>query len=182
MVKLLQPCYDFRHIHAEANVFKMEIAAAVLCFILLAAGALGVILPVLPGIPLAWLGLFVYALATGFENITVLTIIVFLVLSLLTLLVDFIAPMLGAKKYKAGKLGMLGALVGSIVGVLALGFWGIILGPLAGAIIGEIIASRGNLKQSFGSGIGTMVGCVFGSLFKLVLILVMAGFFVAALF
>ena len=153
----------------------------VLCFILLIIGSLGVVLPVLPGIPLAWLGLFIYALATGFEKISVAAVVIFFILMVISMVLDFIAPLLGAKKYRASKLGILGTFIGSFVGIFVLGLWGIILGPLVGAIAGELLA-RGNLKQALESGVGTMVGCVFGSLFKLVLILIMAGFFIASLF
>ena len=144
-------------------------------------GALGVVLPVLPGIPLAWLGLFIYALATGFEEISVTVIVVFFVLMVLSLVLDFLAPLLGAKKYRASALGVIGAFIGTIVGIFVLGFWGIILGPLAGAFLGELIAS-GKPKQAFGSAVGAFLGLVAGSLVKLTLILIMAGFFIASFF
>ena len=144
-------------------------------------GALGVVLPVLPGIPLAWLGLYIYALATGFEEISVTVIVVFFILMALSLVLDFLAPLLGAKKYRASALGVIGAFVGTIVGLFVLGFWGIILGPLAGAFLGELIAS-GKPKQAFGSAVGAFLGLVAGSLVKLTLILIMAGFFIASFF
>lgn len=159
----------------------MEIAALILCFLLLIVGFLGVILPFLPGIPLAWAGVFLYGLATGFEKLSLTTVMVFLGLTLLSLLVDFIAPMLGAGKYKASKLGILGVFVGSIVGIFAFGFWGVILGPLIGAVAGELLACR-DPRQALFTGVGTMVGCIFGSFFKLVLIMVMAGFVIISLF
>ncbi|GAG62169.1 unnamed protein product [marine sediment metagenome] len=46
----------------------------ILCSVLMVVGLLGVVLPVLPGIPLAWLGLFIYALGTGFERISIATV------------------------------------------------------------------------------------------------------------
>ena len=153
----------------------------IICFALLIIGSLGVVLPVLPGIPLAWLGLFIYALATGFENISIVTIVIFFILMVISMLLDFIAPLLGAQKYRASKLGILGTFIGSLVGIFVLGFWGIILGPLVGAICGELLA-RANPKQALESSVGTMVGCIFGSLFKLVIILIMAGFCIASLF
>lgn len=55
----------------------METASIIICSILMIVGLLGVVLPVLPGIPLAWLGLFIYALVTGFERISIATVIVF---------------------------------------------------------------------------------------------------------
>jgi uncharacterized protein YqgC (DUF456 family) len=156
-------------------------ASITICSILMLAGLLGVILPVLPGVPLAWLGLFLYALGTGFKNVSVVTVIVFFTLMVLTLVIDFLAPAMGARKFWASKLGIIGAFLGSIVGIILLGFWGIILGPLAGAFLGELIA-RGKPKQALGSALGTFVGFVAGSLFKIVLILIMAGIFIASLF
>ena len=139
------------------------------------------ILPVLPGIPLAWLGLFIYAFATGFEKISVTLIIIFFVLMILTLVLDFLAPLLGAKKYRASKLGVVGAFLGTILGIFVLGFWGIIFGPLTGAFLGELIVSR-RPKHAFGTAIGAFVGLLAGSLIKLILILIMAGFFIASFF
>lgn len=159
----------------------MVSASIVACFILLFLGALGVLLPFLPGVPLAWLGIFLYALATGFETLSVTTIGVFFGLMVLTQILDFIAPMLGAKKYRASKYGIIGALIGGIVGIFVLNIWGIIVGPLIGAFVGEMIALR-RPNEALGASFGAFVGCLAGSLIKLVLVMVMAGFFIASLF
>ena len=153
----------------------------ILCSILMFAGLLGAVLPFLPGVPLAWLGLFIYALVTDFENISVTVVVIFFVLTMFTLILDFVAPMLGAKKYRASKYGVIGAFIGFIAGIFVLGFWGIILGPLAGAFLGELISMR-KPKQALGSALGAFVGFIAGALFKIVLIFVMAGFFIASLF
>lgn len=154
---------------------------AIICIILMLIGLLGIILPFLPGIPVAWLGLFIYAIGTGWERISVTVIIVFAVLTALSLLFDLIAPILGAKKYKASKWGILGTSIGLIAGVLIFNVWGIILGPLLGALIGELIAGKPT-DQAFKSALGALVGFIFGSLIKIILILVMAGFFIVSLF
>jgi hypothetical protein len=159
----------------------MEIVAIIVCSVLIVVSLLGVILPVLPGVPLAWLGLFIYALLTGFEKLSVATIVIFFVLMVLTLMLDFAFPLLGARKYQASKFGIIGAFLGTVVGIFALGFWGIIVGPLAGAFVGELIA-RGKPKQALGSAVGAFLGFIAGSLFKIILILIMAGFFIASLF
>ena len=156
-------------------------ALIILCSILMVVGLLGVVLPVLPGIPLAWLGLFIYALGTGFERISIATAVVFFVLMLLTLALDFVAPMLGAKKYQASKFGTIGAFLGFTVGIIVFGFWGIILGPFIGALLGELLAKR-KPKQALGSALGAFLGLVAGALFKIIVILVMAGFFIASFF
>ena len=89
------------------------VALTILCSVLMLIGLLGVVLPGLPGVPLCWLGLFIYALGTGFERIPILTVVVFFVLMLLTLVLDFVAPMLGARKYRASKFGIFGAFLHS---------------------------------------------------------------------
>ena len=69
----------------------------IICLTLMVIGLVGVIVPFLPGVPLAWLGLFIYALATGFDKISILATVIFFVVMLVTLALDLIAPMLGVK-------------------------------------------------------------------------------------
>ena len=157
------------------------IALIIVCSILMVVGLVGVILPILPGIPLSWLGLFIYATGTGFERISITTVVIFFILMMLTLVVDFVAPMLGARKYKASRLGIFGAFFGFTAGIFIFGIWGVILGPFIGTLVGEIIAGKKS-KQAFKSALGTLLGFIFGALFKLIIILVMAGFFIASLF
>ena len=153
----------------------------ILCSVLMVVGLAGVILPILPGIPLAWLGLFVYALGTGFDRISITTTVVFFVLMVFTLLLDFIAPMLGARKYKASKYGILGAFLGLMAGMIVFGFWGIILGPFIGAFLVELIAQK-RTDVAFKSAFGTFLGFIAGTLLKIIIIFIMLGFFVASWF
>jgi hypothetical protein len=155
------------------------LVALILSIVLMVVGLAGVVLPFVPGVPLAWLGLFIYASATGFETISWLVIIVFLVITLILTALDFLAPMWGARKYKASKWGTLGAFLGAIIGVFTLGIWGIIFGPFLGAIAGELIAGKGK-KQALKSAWGTLVGFILGTLVRLVVVLVMFGFLLAS--
>ena len=159
----------------------MEVVFAIICAVLILAGLVGVIMPYLPGITLAWLGLFIYAIGTDWERLSVTTIVVFAVLTVLALLMDYIAPLLGAKKHKASKWGMIGASIGLFLGIIIFQMWGIIVGPLLGALIGELLSGK-SAGEAFKISLGTLVGFLFGSLMKIVLILVMAGFFIVSLF
>ncbi|MFC1897102.1 DUF456 domain-containing protein [Chloroflexota bacterium] len=154
---------------------------AILCSVLILAGLIGVFVPILPGIPLAWLGFFIYAIGTGFERISISLVIVFFVLMVLITITDFLAPMLGAKKFKASKYGVFGAFLGLMVGIIVFGFWGIILGPLIGAFSMELIA-RKPPKGAFKSAIGAFVGFIAGTLLKVIFLLVMSGFFITSWF
>lgn len=158
-----------------------DILLTVLSAIFIACGILGIFIPLLPGVPIVWLGLLIYALATGFEEITILTLIVFLGLTAITMLIDFVAPIFGAKTYKASMYGLVGAFFGLILGLALIGPMGIILGPLLGAFLGEIVAgkeSRVAAKTAFGA----FLGFATGALIKLIIALIMLGFFIAAVF
>lgn len=158
-----------------------EILLVIIALILLASGLLGIFLPFVPGVPLAWLGLFIYSYSHQFEPISLTTILVFLGLTILTMAVDVIAPLIGAKKYHASRYGVLGSSIGLLLGMFVLGPIGIIAGPFLGALVGEFAAGKGS-DQAFSSAIGTFLGFLAGSLIKLIVILVMIGFFIVSLF
>jgi uncharacterized protein YqgC (DUF456 family) len=154
---------------------------AVICSILILVGLIGVFAPILPGIPIAWLGFFIYAIGTGFDRISILAVVIFAVITALIMLLDFLAPMLGAKKYKASKYGIIGAFLGLMVGIIVFGFWGIILGPFIGAFLLEWLAKR-QVKGALKAALGTVIGFIASALIKVIFILIMAGFFIASLF
>ena len=150
----------------------------VLCIVI---GLFGVIIPLLPGVPIAWFGIFIYAYATGFAKISMLTVLVFLVFTLLTMILDLVAPMIGAKRYHATKYGVLGSSLGLILGIFTLGPVGIFLGPFLGAFLGEIFAGRKSNK-ALHAALGAFIGLMLGSLIKIIFIFIMAGFFIVSLF
>src|SRR5512139_3952506 len=103
----------------------MTVLLAVICAVLMLAGFAGLILPVLPAIQLSWLGLLIYAWGTGFERISLLTTVVFTLLMLFSMLLDWVAQLIGAKKFKASRYGLIGAFLGSLLGLAIFGFWGV---------------------------------------------------------
>jgi uncharacterized protein YqgC (DUF456 family) len=159
----------------------MIVFLIIICSILMLAGLVGIIVPVLPGIQLAWIGFLVYAWCTHFERISLVVAVIFTVLVFFSLLLDYFIQVIGAKKFNASKYGLIGVFIGSMLGIFIFGFWGIVLGPVIGAIAGELIAA-GNIKQALKTAAGTTVGCIAGNLLKIVLVLIMLGFFIASLF
>jgi uncharacterized protein len=146
---------------------------------LVGIGIAGAILPALPGVPLVFVGLWLGAWIDGYARVGTGTLIVLGVLTVLTLLIDFIASALGAKRVGASPQAVWGAVLGSMVG-LFFGLPGIVLGPFVGAVAGELSA-RSSLHQATQVGVATWMGLLFGTITKLVVSLVMIGIFVFAL-
>ncbi|MFC1946046.1 DUF456 domain-containing protein [Chloroflexota bacterium] len=158
-----------------------EVLWAVIGSLIMLVGFVGVFAPVLPGIPLAWLGFFLYALGTGFERISLTTAIVFTVLAVLVMGLDFLAPMLGARKYRASHYAVFGAFIGMLAGIIIFPPWGFIIGPFVGAFVVELLVKK-HARPALGSALGTLVGFLAGTLVKTVFVLTMAGFLIAAWF
>ncbi len=159
-----------------------EMILIIISFAMVISGALGVILPFLPGVPVSWLGLLLFAYATEFAVVTWKALFIFLVLTLLTFAVDFIAPLIGAKQYQASRYGIMGAMLGFIFGFLVLGPIGIIIGPLAGAIAGEIIYGGKSGNEALLSSRGLLLGFIAGGAIKLSLVFVMLGYLIWSIF
>jgi len=151
----------------------------IIAIILILVGLAGIFLPILPGTPIAWIGYFVYDYGTDFQVLPRYSSLAFFVLMVLSVVLDFILPIWGAKKYNASNQGLIGAGIGLVLGMLIFNVIGVIIGPLVGAIIGELIAGKEN--QAFRSGFGVFIGFMISMISRLILVLIMIGFFVFAL-
>lgn len=160
----------------EAGVYLLWALAAVLVLV----GVAGTILPALPGVPFVFGGLLIVAWLGEFQRIGWATLTILAILTAFAVLVDLLASLLGAKKVGASKLALLGAAIGSIVGIF-FGLIGIFVFPFIGAVIGELIA-RKEMGQAAKVGVATWLGLLFGALAKLALALTMIGVFVIAYF
>lgn len=134
----------------------MELVLFSIAAFLMLLGLAGSFLPVLPGVPLSWLGLLVLYLIPGVPNnywFLGITLFVAIVIYIL----DLIIPALGTRKFGGSRYGMVGATIGLVVGLFSPIPFGVIIGPFVGAFVGEIINksnSKSALKAAFGSFIG----------------------------
>ena len=155
----------------------------VLAIVLVLVGIAGTILPALPGLPLVFAGMLLAAWAGDFQQVGVPMLVVLGLLTVFSLAVDFWATALGAKRVGASRLAIIGAMVGTLAG-LFFGPLGLLMGPFAGAIGGELIHRRSLLKQDLGHaariGVGTWFGILFGTVLKLALAFTMLGLFALA--
>ena len=139
----------------------MDLVLYIISGILLLVGFIGCLLPVLPGIPISYLGIVILHLSSGIEfsmNFLILWAIIVIAIQVL----DYFIPIWGAKKFGGSKAGILGSTLGLIVG-LFFGPVGIILGPVLGAFVGELLAGKNHqiaIRAAFGSFLGFIVGTI----------------------
>ena len=106
----------------------MDILLIVLSFILLIGGIVGCFLPVLPGPPLAYVGLLLMHFSERIEFSIIFLLITLLLVVVLQVL-DYITPILGNKYSGGSSAGNRGCVAGTILGLFFMP-WGIILDPL----------------------------------------------------
>ena len=149
-----------------------------LALLLVLVGLAGAVLPVLPGVPMVFIGLWLAAWIEDYTRIGAWTLGLLGALTLLSIIVDFLASALGAKRVGASPRAVWGAMVGSVVGIF-FGLPGLLIGPFAGAVLGELTA-RGGWAQAAEVGMATWMGLLLGTLAKLALSLTMIGLFALA--
>ena len=155
----------------------MEIFFAIVALLVMAAGLAGTILPMVPSIPLIYAGYIGYGLATGWRDYGWAVMVVWGVVTILSVLLYYYAGAIGAKTYGASRAGVWGSVIGAVAGIFVFNVAGLIIGPFVGALAGEMIFGR-TFKDAFRSGWGALIGFLAGSLFKIVLSLAMIGVFV----
>lgn len=128
-------------------------------------GLLGVIVPVLPGTLLSYLGL-VCVFFTSTSAVTITQLIIWGAISVVAIVLDYILPGYFSKLFGGTKAGITGATIGTIVG-LFFGIPGIILGPFAGAVIGEMVSAKIDFAQALIVGFGSMLSFLVGTGIKL---------------
>ena len=143
----------------------MEWLWIALGIILCVVAVLGSILPLLPGPPIAYAGLAIQQLRdpAPFDGKFLL---IWAGIMIVTLLLDYVIPIQGTKRFGGTKYGVWGCTIGFLA-AFWLGPLGVILGPFVGAFLGELLAKQ-ETKNAFKAAMGSFVGFLLGSFLKLV--------------
>jgi uncharacterized protein YqgC (DUF456 family) len=156
----------------------MDLLWTVIASCLMIAGIVGSVVPFLPGPPLSYVGLLILQLReiTAFSTKFLL---IWLAIVIVIVVLDYLVPVYGTKKFGGSKYGMWGCTIGLIAG-----FWfgpiGIIAGPFVGAFVGELLANNES-DRALKAALGSFIGFLFSTLLKLVACLVMGWYFIKAL-
>ena len=157
----------------------MELLWWLIAIVLMAVGLIGTLLPVVPGTTIILAAAIIHQIMLGTEkSLGWWNIAALVLLTLLSYALEFAGGYFGAKRFGATKWGALGATLGAIAG-LFFPFPGLIVGPVVGAIAGELVAGK-RLVSAGRAGWGTLLGNVAGMLGKLTIGLVMVSWFLVA--
>ena len=126
----------------------------------------------MPGAPLAWVGLLL-AYFSAYNEISILCLVITGAIAVAVSLFDNFLPVIMTNKIGGSRAATIGSTLGLIAGFF-IGPVGIILGPFIGALIGELIHSKGNFSNSVKSAWGAFLGFLLGTGIKMITV----GFFI----
>jgi uncharacterized protein YqgC (DUF456 family) len=136
------------------------------------------IIPFVPAIPLIFVTMLIYGFIERFQHLTWLFLAGMALILIISLFIDNIAVLLGAKRSGASMLGLGGAILGGLAGIIVNPVLGIIIGPFVGAVLAELIFVRNGWGSALKVGLGTLLGYAYGSVTRFILALAMVTAFV----
>ncbi len=139
-------------------------------------GIVGSLLPALPGPPLCWIGLLILYTT---KNISVdyWTLGITLTLTLLIVVLDYVIPAQGTKRFGGSKYGIWGTNIGLVVGIFAPIPLGFIIGPFVGALVGELLYDQHDSKRAVKAATGSFFGFLASTFIKFVFCMVLLGIY-----
>ncbi len=155
-----------------------HITGLLVTVVVMMMGVLGSLIPVLPGIPVVFVAALIHRIIFGAAGASTPVLVLMGGLMLLSLALDAIGTLVGARKLGATWRGMVGASVGALVGLFFIPF-GLIFGPFIGAVLGELAGGREN-NDAFKAGAGAVLGLFLGALGKFLCGVIMIVLFLAS--
>lgn len=144
------------------------------CFFF-AAGLAATMAPVLPGMPLIWLGMAFYGLSNGF-TVPGRSFYLAATVAMLCLMLPAIGGNRAAFRPAVSGQAVWGGILGILAGVLSSGPAGVFWGPPVGAITAGLLTGQ-PLNRAVPVALGTLAGLAGNKPFKLLVQLVLIGWF-----
>jgi uncharacterized protein len=157
----------------------MDVLWIIIGAILMLIGLIGCVLPFLPGPPLCFIALWLQQLRDE-KPFSSNFLWLWAGITIVVLILEYIIPAYGTKRYGGSKFGMWGCIIGMIAGFW-LGPLGIIIGPFAGALLGEMV-NNADSENALRAAFGSFVGFLFGTLIKLIACGVMSYYLIKSIF
>jgi uncharacterized protein YqgC (DUF456 family) len=154
------------------------ITLGLLCAI---TGIIGCILPVIPGPVLSYLSLIILSYAKNWEVFSTTFLVTVGIFTILLTVLDYVVPVIGAKKFGASKFGIWGSMIGMLAGFIFFPPFGIFIGAFFGALAGELFAGKDS-KKALRAGWGSFIGNIAAIGIKLAFTGVVLFFYIKAIF
>lgn len=135
----------------------------------------GTVLPIIPEAPMIVVGMVIYGLIAGFDELGLYFFIGQTILALAIIGVDYLTTAIGSRYFGGTKAAMWGSAIGLLVGLLFFPI-GLLIGPFLGAALADY-AFRRNSDQAIRSGVGASLGFWAALPIKLILKGIMIGWF-----
>lgn len=157
----------------------METLLIIIGVLLIIGGFLGSFLPVIPGPPLSYGGLLVLQL-TSPHPFSLQFLIIWALIVVALMVLDNVIPAYGTKKFGGSAYGVWGCIIGMVIGIFFSPI-GLVVGPLAGAFVGELIGGK-NSDQALRSAWGSFLGFLAGTILKVIASGLMGYYFFVSVF
>lgn len=158
----------------------MEVLFWMLIGALFVLSFVGLVVPVLPGTVLIFLGFVIYHFGIDSTQLGWWFWISMIILAALGFVVDTLASAFFAKTYGGSKGAFWAAVAGAVLGPLLLGAvlgpLSLVLGPMVAVVGLELLRGR-DFAQAMRVGWGTFLGFLSGTLFKVLIHIVMIVWF-----
>ena len=138
---------------------------------------IGLIYPIIPSVLFIIAGFLIYGLFFGFTELTWMFWIIEGFFVALLFGADYLANLLGVKKYGGSKAAIWGSTLGLLVGPFVIPIFGIIIGPFVGAVLAELIFQKKEFKFALRAGFGSLIGFISGVFAKGLIQLMMIAYF-----
>ena len=140
-----------------------ETLIGLLCILLILVGIIGTILPVLPGLLLCYGGLLIYKFGTS-TDLHMAYIWIFGLLTLLSIILNYVIPARTNKKYGGTRWGSIGSVIGTLAGFILIPTpFGFLIGMILGVFLAELIHDRTDKKKAWNSAKGAFIGFLYGT-------------------
>ena len=155
----------------------MDTLLLVAGFICVVTGIFGSFLPALPGPGLSWIGLLLLYLTNIVPN-NYWVLGITLAATITIIILDYVIPAKGTKKFGGSSYGVWGTNIGLLVGLFLIPIpFGFVIGAFAGAFIGEMIYDNQDQKRALKAATGSFLGFLASAFMKFVVCMVFLGIF-----
>jgi len=155
----------------------MEAVYWIIISILFVVAFVGLVYPIIPSVLFLLAGFLLYGVFFSFEPFSWLFWLIQGLFVVLLFAADYVANLIGIKKYGGSKAGVWGSTIGIIAGPFVIPIFGILIGPFIGAIVAELIVNKRSLSESVKVGVGSVIGFISSVITKTIIQVIMVGYF-----